>query len=141
MNGDSFCDVNLHWLVAEHRRCRADISLTLAHVSDAGRFGKVEMTPEGILTRFVEKQAASGAGWINAGVYVLERSLVEKIPHGRNISLEQELLPIWVQRRRVYGFRCEGRFLDIGTPESYAAAPGFFAGSSPHPRREHHAVT
>jgi NDP-sugar pyrophosphorylase family protein len=44
------------------------------------------------------------------------------------VSLERDLLPGWVAGRRVRGFRCDGRFLDIGTPQSYAAAGDFFPG-------------
>jgi D-glycero-D-manno-heptose 1,7-bisphosphate phosphatase/D-glycero-alpha-D-manno-heptose 1-phosphate guanylyltransferase len=47
------------------------------------------------------------------------------------LSLERDLLPGWVADRRVYGYRSPCRFLDIGTPESYAGAPAFFAGCAP----------
>ena len=124
-NGDSYCDVDLRKLISEHVRRQAEMSLTLTQVSDAGRFGCVETARDGRLTRFAEKQNAGGAGWINAGVYVLNRLLLEVIPQGKALSLERELLPEWIQCRRLYGFCSAGRFIDIGTPESYAAAASF----------------
>jgi NDP-sugar pyrophosphorylase family protein len=45
---------------------------------------------------------------------------------GRPLSLERDLFPAWVEQLRFFAFRCAGRFLDIGTPESYAAAEFFF---------------
>ena len=44
----------------------------------------------------------------------------------RFLSLERDLFPAWVDRKQIYGFRCAGRFLDIGTPEAYAEAESFF---------------
>jgi D-glycero-alpha-D-manno-heptose 1-phosphate guanylyltransferase len=126
LNGDSFCAVDLSSLAAEHKRRRAEMTLTLAHVPDAGRFGQVKLAHNGKVTCFMEKQTGGNAGWINAGVYVVEKSLVEAIPPRQAVSLERNLLPSWVETRRVYGFLGADRFLDIGTPSSYAAAADFF---------------
>jgi NDP-sugar pyrophosphorylase family protein len=61
------------------------------------------------------------AGWINGGVYLLRRSLLESIPPDREISLEKEVFPDWI-RLGLGGYTTLARFIDIGTPESYAAA-------------------
>ncbi len=134
LNGDSYCPVDLPALADCHRRRGADLSLVLTCVADAGRFGSVATDPEGRVTDFREKQPGAGPGWINAGIYLLETDLVQDIPPGRAVSLEQEMLPGWVRDRAVYGQRCEGPFLDIGTPESYATAAAFLANVHPRPR-------
>jgi NDP-sugar pyrophosphorylase family protein len=126
LNGDSFCEVNLPCLVTEHRRCQAELTLTLAEVSDTSRFGQVEMALDGRITRFKEKEGG-GPGWINAGVYVLAKSLVAETPPRQFCSLERDLLPGWAHSKRLYGSKVTGRFLDIGTPSSYAGADAFFA--------------
>jgi NDP-sugar pyrophosphorylase family protein len=95
-------------------------------VDDAGRYGRVETGDGGRVTRFAEKQQIGEPGWINAGVYLVQRRLVEEIVSGRAVSLERELLPTWLGSKAVFGFRAEGPFLDIGTPESYAGAAAFF---------------
>ena len=56
----------------------------------------------------------------------MPRALLERIEPSRPMSLERDLLPGWAAAGRVRGFRAEGRFIDIGTPESYAAAEAFF---------------
>jgi D-glycero-alpha-D-manno-heptose 1-phosphate guanylyltransferase len=76
---------------------------------------------------FEEKSAAEGEGWVNAGIYLLSRPLIQEIPANLPTSLERELCPTWVARKRCFGFRCSSSFLDIGTPESYAQAEAFFA--------------
>ena len=78
------------------------------------------------MIQFQEKAASRGPGWVNAGVYLLRRSQVKEIPPGRPVSLERDVFPQWV-RRGLVGYQAEGRFLDIGTPESYAEAERFFA--------------
>src|SRR5262249_5629526 len=112
--------------LAFHRESAADVSLALAPVPDTSRFGTVETGPGGRLVRFREKDPGGGPGWVNAGVYLLGRSLVEEIPPGRPVALERDLLPGWAARKRCYGFPGGRRFLDIGTPESYARAEAFF---------------
>ncbi|HEY2251690.1 MAG TPA: hypothetical protein VGH74_11540, partial [Planctomycetaceae bacterium] len=64
---------------------------------------------------------------INAGIYLIPQELVEQIPAGRTVSIEREMFPAWSQNGKLRGFRGEGEFLDIGTPESYRAAEEFFA--------------
>lgn len=126
LNGDSYCDVDLAAFGRSHRERRADVSLVLARVPDASRFGQVRVRPGGRVVRFEEKGETCRAGWVNAGVYLLDRTLVGEVPSSRPASLERDLLPAWVTGRRVCGFRCRGRFLDIGTPQSYAEAESFF---------------
>jgi NDP-sugar pyrophosphorylase family protein len=126
LNGDSYCDVDLSAFLRSHR---GGASLVLAHAADVSRFGQVRVGPGGRVVHFGEKRMARGPGWINAGIYLFDRALVESIPPHRPASLERDLLPGWVADGHVRAFRCGGRFLDIGTPESYAQAESFFRAS------------
>jgi D-glycero-alpha-D-manno-heptose 1-phosphate guanylyltransferase len=127
LNGDSYCAANLRGFQRFHELSKADGSLVLAQVADTARFGKVETAGDHRLLRFLEKQEAGGPGAINAGIYLLNHTLVEEIPVGRAVSIEREMFPEWLRQRKMLGFACEGAFLDIGTPESYQAAETFFA--------------
>ena len=66
------------------------------------------------------------ARWINAGIYLLNHRLLLTIPASGAVSLEREMFPAWIGQG-LYGYRSEGRFVDIGTPEAYAVAEQFFA--------------
>jgi NDP-sugar pyrophosphorylase family protein len=125
LNGDSYADADLGEFLAAHRASGAAGTLLLAEVADAGRYGRVELDAGGRVRAFREK-TAGGRGWINAGVYLLGRALLEGIPAGRKLSLERDILPHWVPLG-LFGHETRGRFIDIGTPESYAAAERFFA--------------
>ena len=123
LNGDSFCDVDLEAFGAFHLARRGRASLALAHVKDARRFGRVRLDESDQISEFAEKESAPGAGWINAGVYLFDRPLIEALPAKMALSLEREILPMWIPQG-LFGFKTTGRFLDIGTPESYAEAQG-----------------
>jgi len=125
LNGDSFCRANLRAFSLVHRLRGAKVTLLLAEVTDTGRFGWVELDGEGRITGFREKGKANGSGWVNGGIYLIDRSLLQTIPPQQTVSLEQDLFPAWIGRG-FYGFRSEGRFIDIGIPESLAGAETFF---------------
>lgn len=127
LNGDSYCAASLPEFWEFHQRQAADFSLVLIRQEDCSRFGRVQVTPEGRVVCFEEKAQAGGAGWINAGIYLIQRKLIEELPADRPLSLERDFFPDWVGRKRFCGFARTGRFLDIGTPESYAQTETFFA--------------
>ncbi len=129
INGDSAVDADLAELVAWHRAHGAAGTLLLAHVDDARRYGRVRLDDTGRVLEFAEKSEREEPGWINAGVYVLGRDLLDSISPHREVSLEREVFPAWIGRG-LFGHRGQGRFIDIGTPESYAAAAEFFSRSS-----------
>jgi NDP-sugar pyrophosphorylase family protein len=121
LNGDSCCEVDLAELWRWHATRGANATLSLVHLPDTRRFGRVAVNEHGGIEGFVEKGDERAAGWINAGVYVFSRPVLEVIPAGRAVSLEREILPAWIGRG-LYGMRVAGRFIDIGTTESYRAA-------------------
>ena len=129
LNGDSYCDFQLRPFLAWHQARRAAGSLWLTQVDDGSRFGKVQTDSVGEVTQFVEKQVTSDRDvdphWINAGVYLLSSRILESIEPERKISLERTTFPGWVDRG-LCGYRGGGRFLDIGTPETYEKAAEFF---------------
>jgi NDP-sugar pyrophosphorylase family protein len=125
MNGDSFCEVNLAALWDAHGKSRANSSLVVIEVPETRKGGRVTFDEQCAITSFVEKGVSQTAGWISAGIYLLQRTVLESIPSGRAVSIEREVFPAWIGRG-LYAFRTTGKFLDIGTPESYSAAQQVF---------------
>lgn len=125
MNGDSYCDVEVRPFRDWHFQREAHASMVLVEVADVGQFGSVEVDPLGKVMGFKEKNMTRRAGWINAGVYMVAVSLVESIPKVGAVSLERTMFPAWIHHG-LYGYRSEGKFLDIGTPEKFALAEQFF---------------
>jgi len=124
MNGDSYCHMDLHALVRDHLRSGIQNSMVVTAVDDTRRFGSVQVDEDDLIRGFREKSATNqvnGAGLINAGVYIIARTLVESIPIGRSVSLENEIFPSCLDGR-LRMWKAIGPFIDIGTPESFAQA-------------------
>jgi NDP-sugar pyrophosphorylase family protein len=122
LNGDTFVATDFRMLIAAHRGPPdADGSLGLVALPDTVRYGQVLIDSRQRITTFREKDQSAGAGWINAGVYVLDPIVLDFIPSGRPVSLEREVFPALATRRHLYGFPLDGAFVDMGTPEGLAA--------------------
>lgn len=122
LNGDTFFSGALSALLVCHGLRRAAATMALVRVPDAARYGAVRTDEAGAVTAFVEKDAAAGPAWINAGVYVLTPALVRRIPAGTKVSLERDVFPQWLGQG-LCGCRFpDATFLDIGTPADYARA-------------------
>jgi D-glycero-alpha-D-manno-heptose 1-phosphate guanylyltransferase len=122
MNGDSICQADIPKFWAWHHSKHAAASLILTQVDDVSRYGHVETDEDDRVRTFHEKSSAPPApGWINAGIYVLPRSLIETLPVTGAVSIEKQGFPAWLPKG-IHGYRSAGRFIDIGTPESYAEA-------------------
>ena len=107
LNGDSYCAADVEAFWAWHEQGPGVASLLLTEVADTGRYGRVELDDRGEVLAFHEKAAVSGPGWINAGMYLLGRELLESIQAGRPVSLEREVFPGWVGRG-LRGYRAHG---------------------------------
>lgn len=125
LNGDSYFDADLPSFVQAFAESGARAALLRARVPDVARYGQVHSADDGRVVRFEEKGAATGPGWINAGIYLFRREVLEAIPADRPVSLEKEVFPSLIGRG-LYAVSQEGRFIDIGTPESYAEVERFF---------------
>ena len=120
MNGDTYVEININDLIQFHYEKGAAATLVLRSVEDPSRYGTVKLVGDRV-TSFEEKKLDGTGHWINAGMYIFRRDLYDQVKEGQVISLERELLPGFIDHD-VYGFKCFGTFIDIGTPESYAKA-------------------
>jgi mannose-1-phosphate guanylyltransferase len=121
LNGDVLTDMDLTAELARHTDAQALATLALIAVEDTSSYGVVPTDDEGWVTEFLEKTDDPPTNRINAGAYVLERSVVEEIEPGRPVSFEREVFPTLVGRG-LLGWAAEGYWVDIGTPERYLEA-------------------
>ena len=123
LNGDVLTDLDLSALQRQHDERDAVATLALYPVDDPASYGLVRRGEDGEVLEFLEKPdpAEIDTDEINAGAYVLERSILDLIPAGRAISIEREVFPRLVGEG-LYGRRLEGYWMDIGTPERYLQA-------------------
>ncbi len=125
LNGDILTDLRLSDLIDFHQANNAAVSIGLARVPDPSRYGVADLDAEGRVLRFIEKpQGKVAPNTINAGVYIIEPSVLESIPPRENRSFEYDVFPkLLEQKERFYGYVLENAYWrDIGTLESYLAA-------------------
>ena len=126
MNGDTFVEADLSAFLASHRNAGTDASVLSVRVNDPHRYGRIEFSCSDRIARFEEKSfAATAPSWVNAGVYLFDRAILGRIAKLKHGSIERDVLEAQPPGS-VHAFRTEGRFLDIGTPESLAQASAFF---------------
>lgn len=122
LNGDIFTDMDLSAMIAFHRKNKAQATISLSWVENPSAFGVVETNNEGRVKRFIEKPSpgTETTNWINAGTYVLEPGVLDKIPTGRHYMFEKGLFPNLLELGQpVYGYPYRGYWLDMGTLMKY----------------------
>lgn len=125
LNGDSFCAADLRSFWEWHCGRESELTLLLTQVPDTARFGRIQLNGLDRIIGFEEKNEEAGPDWINAGIYLVRRKILAKIPAGKQVSLEREIFPTLLNTR-FYGYRCQADFIDIGTPESLTDAQRLF---------------
>jgi mannose-1-phosphate guanylyltransferase len=124
VNGDVLTNIDLGAVIAFHRDRGARATIALTQVEDPSVFGVVPIDADGAVTAFVEKPPRDEAptDWINAGMYVLERSVFDLIPAGERVSIERATFPILVAEGSLFAVQDDAYWLDAGTPATLLQA-------------------
>lgn len=124
VNGDILTDLDIGRLVAFHEAHGGEATITLQPVDDPSRYGVVPTDDAGRVTAFVEKPAPGEAptNCINAGTYVFEPAVIDRIPAGRRVSIEREVFPAMVEAGALYAMDGDTYWIDTGTPAEYIQA-------------------
>jgi mannose-1-phosphate guanylyltransferase len=121
MNGDTIIDLDIEELLQFHRSHGSEGTIALTPVEDPSRFGVVPTESDGRVIAFIEKPPRDEAptNLINAGTYVLEPSVLDRVPVGQKVSIERQVFPEIVADGKLYAGKFGNYWLDIGTPEAY----------------------
>jgi mannose-1-phosphate guanylyltransferase len=121
LNGDVLSETDYTKLVTEHQRNGGMATIALHRVRDPSRYGVVELAGRNRIRRFVEKPGRKKApsNLINAGVYVLSPGIFEYISSGRRVSIEREVFPALARDGRLFGYRFDGQWVDVGEPSDF----------------------
>ncbi|REJ79002.1 MAG: NDP-sugar synthase [Acidobacteria bacterium] len=129
VNGDILTDLIISRLIKHHQRSGAKATIALAPVEDPKRYGLVKTDGDGNVEEFLEKPDAealgtAGTSLINAGIYVLEKDILELIPEAENYSFEYNVFPAILEKKIPFSSYAMEReyWCDIGTPKTYLKA-------------------
>jgi len=122
LNGDIFSDLDFSAMLSFHTKHKAKVTIALTPVDDPTRYGLIETDGGHRVTRFLEKPRPEEVttNLINAGTYVIEPEVLDKIPALEEHSFERQLFPSMLKAGdAVYAFPSSGYWIDIGSPEKY----------------------
>ena len=123
VNGDVVSDIDIKKMAEAHVENKAEATIAVFKVRDPRDFGLVTLDPNERIVRFEEKSPnKKEVGWINAGVYLMNQSVIEMIPKGRAVSLEREIFPLLAQKNKLMGWKHDGFWYDIGKIRDYVQA-------------------
>jgi D-glycero-alpha-D-manno-heptose 1-phosphate guanylyltransferase len=124
VNGDTFFDLPLSDLQRFHRGRNSNWTLGLFRTNDTNRYMGVSLDHDERLIALVTPDQR-GEVWANGGVYMVSPGVLDSVAERfkGEVSLEAEIIPaLLASRSAIYGFRHDGRFIDIGIPADYRRA-------------------
>jgi len=122
-NGDVLSGHDLSAQLDFHLKNKADITLYLTKVADARAFGCVELAANNRVKSFLEKMENPVSNLINAGCYIFNQQVIEKIPANQVVSVERQTFPeLLAAGVSVFGYLDNSYWLDIGTPAALVKA-------------------
>jgi mannose-1-phosphate guanylyltransferase len=122
LNGDVLTDADIGAMLRFHAERRSRTTIYLYPVPDPTPYGLLELEGDGRVRRFLEKPDPSEitTNTINAGIYIIDRTLIARIPEGRVVSIEREFFPALLgDAVPFFGWVPDHYWLDIGNPEKY----------------------
>lgn len=123
-NGDILTGLDISRVIRFHRESGAEGTIHLTPVDDPSQFGVVETDADGRVLRFVEKPSPgeSTSCNVNAGTYVLEASVIDRVPLNAKVSIERVVFPAMVENRSLFAIPTDDAWVDTGRPETFLAA-------------------
>ena len=125
LNADTYFHTDYESLLREQLKNKAAMTIASRKIEDISRYGAILKDESGRILRWNEKMSSDQVetprpGEINGGIYVMQKSLIEKIPEGKQ-SLENDCIPAWLEDGLyLQAIPSDGYFMDIGIPEDYA---------------------
>lgn len=121
-NSDILSNIDLCDLIRFHKAKQAGLTIAATRVANPSAYGVIEYDSNGYATSFTEKPkpGEEKSNYINAGIYVFEPRIFDRIPSGKVVSIEKDIFPALVKGGyKVAVYLDNSYWIDIGTPEKY----------------------
>ncbi|KAI3508538.1 hypothetical protein L1887_23546 [Cichorium endivia] len=119
LNSDVISEYPLKEMIAFHKSHGGEASIMVTKVDEPSKYGVVVMEEStGKVERFVEKPKIFVGNKINAGIYLLNPSILNRIEL-KPTSIEKEIFPKIAQSNQLFAMVLPGFWMDIGQPKDY----------------------
>lgn len=125
LNAGVLCDISLPDMMDFHKKKKADITIATTKTDSPTPYGAIACDGEDYILEFKERPGPEEANgnYINAGIYIVEPCVLEEIPAGRPVSMEEEIFPLLLEKGwNLAVYRDIGYWMDIRTPREYVQA-------------------
>lgn len=127
LSGDHVYKMDYRNLIRFHREREADLTIAVIEVpwEEAHRFGVLSLNERGRVIDFEEKPPHPRSNLVNMGIYIFDRQVLEEevkkeaLREDTSFDFGKDIIPRMVEERKVYGFRFEGYWKDVGTIDAY----------------------
>jgi D-glycero-alpha-D-manno-heptose 1-phosphate guanylyltransferase len=126
LNGDSMFRIDFHAMKLLHRNTGADMTMALRYLYDPSRFGTVKINEDKRVTGFLEKDPDADPGYINGGIYLINKNFYKSHAPGPKFSIEHDGFEKWYGESKIEAYPAKGYFIDIGVPDDYMTAQDEF---------------
>lgn len=130
LNSDIICDYPFQQLAEFHKAHGGQGTIVATKVEEPSKYGVIVTNPDnsGRIERFVEKPVEFVGNRINAGIYILNPSVIDLIDL-KPTSIEKETFPKLVQNNSLYSFDLEGYWMDVGQPKDFLSGTCLYLSS------------
>ncbi|KAK5835496.1 hypothetical protein PVK06_011186 [Gossypium arboreum] len=121
LNSDVISEYPFKEMIEFHKAHGGEVSIVVTKVDEPSKYGVMVMEETtGKVDKFVEKLKLFVGNKINAGIYLLNPSVLDRIEL-RPTSIEKEIFPKIAAEKKLYAIVLPGFWMDIGQPKDYIA--------------------
>ncbi|KAF9433195.1 mannose-1-phosphate guanyltransferase [Entomortierella beljakovae] len=119
LNSDVICDFPFKKLEAFHAAHGNEGTIVVTKVEEPSKYGViVNKSESSMIDRFVEKPVEFVGNKINAGIYIFNPAILDRIEL-KPTSIEQETFPMMAADSQLHSFTLEGFWMDVGQPKDF----------------------
>ncbi len=124
-NGDVFADIDVRKEIETHFEKNATVTIAMTPVENPCEFGIARIDDDGRILEFKEKPKPEEvfSNLINAGVYIIDKTVLEKVPTNSFYDFSRDLVPVLMNEgKRIQSYPLNGMWMDVGRPHDLLEA-------------------
>lgn len=120
LNSDVICEFPFEELLKFHKAHGAEGTIMVTKVEEPSKYGVVVSQEDGKILRFVEKPQIFVGNRINAGIYIFNPQILDRIEL-KPTSIEKEIFPKMAAEGQLFCMPLDGFWMDVGQPKDFLA--------------------